>query len=458
MVFTTYIFVFYFLPIVLAFYYFVPRLGGTAGLSSRGLAERQRDLALGQLCLLRLVEPLVCAADAGRHAGQLLVPLLVGRPGAGPRQALLRCDCGNCRHLSALAFFKYFTFFQANLNQVLSCSRRHGPRAEHRLAVGISFYTFHALSYTIDVYRGTAPPARSLVDFACTLPCFPQLVAGPIIRYNTVSDQLVAVPTRGRNSPPAWRCFHSGSPRRFCWPIRWARSPTLAFGADRWRPRTPGSAQRPMRFRSIRLLRLFRHGRGAGPHVRLPVPEELQFTYQAESITDFWRRWHISLSTFLRDYLYIPLAETGSAPDARISISSWSCSWAACGTRQLDVRGLGRLPRRAPGLRAIAGQAERVSPSAAAGPDRDNLRARIVLLGALRSATITEAIRFFGAMFGGGGAGVGSLVLPAQLYGQGSLIHMRPARWCGVAHPGPRLVEKITWARRRSSTLCSALR
>ncbi len=129
---------------------------------------------------------------------------IIGLPGIGRRLSFWVATGAIVVSLSTLGFFKYFLFFEENLNQALAWFGAGTVRVlAITLPIGISFYTFHALSYTIDVYRGTAPPVRSFIDFACYISLFPQLVAGPIIRYNTVADQLVS-------RTHTWEKFGSG--------------------------------------------------------------------------------------------------------------------------------------------------------------------------------------------------------------------------------------------------------
>ena len=254
MVFTTYIFVFYFLPIVLAVYYLLlgsARLGGASVHSTSYLLNCFLLVASyffygwrnPWLILLMLFVTIV----------NYCCGIVIGKPGASPRWKFWAVTAGITISLGVLAFFKYFMFFQTNLNHVLAWFGADTVRVlEIVLPMGISFYTFHALSYSIDVYRGKAPPVRSFVDFACYIALFPQLVAGPIIRYNTVADQLVARSHSLERFSSGVSLFASwDSPRRSCWPIRWAGPPTPPSAPSRSAPRTPGSACWPTPSRFI---------------------------------------------------------------------------------------------------------------------------------------------------------------------------------------------------------------
>ena len=120
-----------------------------------------------------------------------VVDALPGENPASPRQRKAAVIISAITNLSLLGFFKYFVFAQANLNMILHLFGKETFQImKIVLPSGISFYTFQSMSYTIDVYRGQAKPARSLLDFACYVSLFPQLIAGPIVRYRDLADQL----------------------------------------------------------------------------------------------------------------------------------------------------------------------------------------------------------------------------------------------------------------------------
>ena len=241
--------------------------------------------------------------------------------------------CAIVVSLGTLGFFKYFLFFEANLNQVLAWFGAGTVRVlAITLPIGISFYTFHALSYTIDVYRGTAPPVRSFIDFACYIALFPQLVAGPIIRYNTVADQLVSRSHTWEKFASGVTLFILGFAKKILLANPMGRVADAAFDAqslstpDAWFGALAYAFQIYFDFSGYSDMAI-----GLGRMIGFEFLKNFDSPYQAESITDFWRRWHISLSTFLRDYLYIPLGGNRKGPGAPTSTSSSSCFWAGCG-------------------------------------------------------------------------------------------------------------------------------
>src|SRR6266704_3515355 len=218
-----------------------------------------------------------------------------------------------CMNLSMLGFFKYGNFLLQNFQWLLA---RLGivyqpPQLDILLPVGISFYTFHSLSYTLDIYRGVLRPTKSLRDFILAVSFFPQLVAGPIVRAGDFLPQLLH-PPRLKNGQFLWGLalmtlglfqkivladtMLSGSADRvFDYP-----GPLIAL--DSWAGVLAFAGQIFFDFAGYSLCAI-------GPALTLGfhLKDNFRFPYAAIGFSDFWRRWHISLSTFLRDYLYIPL-------------------------------------------------------------------------------------------------------------------------------------------------------
>src|SRR5688572_29737523 len=186
MVFSTQIFLFYFLPIVLVGNYLLPVRfrNGFLTLVSYVFYGWWNPWFSGLMFLSTLID---------WFAGVLMTA-----QGATParRKAVLLLSITS--NLTLLGFFKYFMFAQENVNRLLlSIGREPLPFVEIVLPVGISFYTFQSMSYAIDLYRGNATRARSLADFTCFVALFPQLIAGPIVRYQDIADQLVVRPQKG---------------------------------------------------------------------------------------------------------------------------------------------------------------------------------------------------------------------------------------------------------------------
>jgi alginate O-acetyltransferase complex protein AlgI len=317
MVFTTYLFVFYFLPLVLLVYYSL--LG-----SGRGLGAAVGGVSLALNAFLLLVSyifygwwnPWFIPLMLGITVVNYLCGRIIGRPEAGPRLRYWGVTTAIVLSLVMLGFFKYFMFLEINLNHLLGWLGADPVRVlEITLPMGISFYTFHALSYSVDVYRGTAPPARSFVDFACYIALYPQLVAGPIIRYNTVADQLVGRSHTWEKFASGVALFVLGFAKKTLLANPMGRVADAAFNAqalqtpDAWFGALAYAFQIYFDFAGYSDMAV-----GLGRMIGFEFMKNFDAPYQAESITEFWRRWHISLSTFLRDYLYLPLGGNRKGP------------------------------------------------------------------------------------------------------------------------------------------------
>jgi alginate O-acetyltransferase complex protein AlgI len=217
-----------------------------------------------------------------------------------------------CTNLGTLAFFKYFDFFITSAATLLAWLGL--PASLHTLniilPVGISFYTFHSMSYTIDVYRGKMRAVSSLLDVAAFIGFFPQMVAGPIVRASAFLPQLQTLRKFSDvDVRAALVLFLTGFIKKAC------IADSVAPIVDRYFAApgnfTAGSGWVAITFYSIQVYCDFSgYTDMAIASARLlgyELPVNFRFPYFAESISDFWHRWHISLSSWLRDYLFIPL-------------------------------------------------------------------------------------------------------------------------------------------------------
>src|SRR5438876_8167556 len=225
-----------------------------------------------------------------------------------------------CMNLSMLGFFKYGNFLLENFQWLVARIGivYHPPHLDILLPVGISFYTFHSLSYTLDIYRGVLQPTRSLRDFILAVSFFPQLVAGPIVRAGDFLPQLVR-PQPLRTGQFLWwlalmtlglfekivlaDTMLSGSADR----VFDYAGPLVAL--DSWAGVIAFAGQIFFDFAGYSTCAI-----GAALTLGFHLKDNFRFPYAAIGFSDFWRRWHISLSTFLRDYLYIPLCGNQVAP------------------------------------------------------------------------------------------------------------------------------------------------
>src|SRR5215831_1646183 len=179
MVFTTHIFLFYFLPLFLAVYFSLPR------------ALRNLWITVASYVFYGWWQPWFVCLMMFTTVMDFIWGKVITRPGATAAQRKLAVGACVATNLTLLGFFKYYMFAAETLNQLRSAVGAEPFRVlTVVLPIGISFYTFHSLTYIIDLYRGHATPAKSFTDFSAFVALFPDLVAGPIIRYKTLAQQL----------------------------------------------------------------------------------------------------------------------------------------------------------------------------------------------------------------------------------------------------------------------------
>jgi len=220
-------------------------------------------------------------------------------------------------NLGILGFFKYFNFFVESLEGVFGTFGIHGGTLLVILPIGISFYTFQTLSYTIDVYRGRLEPCRSFFDFALFVAFFPQLVAGPIVRASDFLPQLASSARMSWHGAfLGFRQFTIGMFKKVFIADHIALFVDCVFEnagvfgpASTWLAVLAYGLQIYCDFSGYSDMAI-----GTARIMGYSLPTNFRLPYLATSVTDFWHRWHISLSTWLRDYLYIPLGGNRKGP------------------------------------------------------------------------------------------------------------------------------------------------
>ncbi len=237
------------------------------------------------------------------------VGLALGRTPRRPRLLLVTSVVAN---LGILGVFKYFDFFARSAAELLATLgvQLHPVTLDVVLPVGISFYTFQSLSYTVDVYRGTLTPERSFLRFALYVAFFPQLVAGPIVRARDFLPQLERDGRpRGRDLAPGLFLFAVGLFKKIVLSDHVARVSDRVFEEHATMP--PWIVAFGVVCYAFQIYLDFSGysdmAIGSARILGFRIPRNFRLPYLATSPRDFWRRWHISLSTWLRDYLYIPL-------------------------------------------------------------------------------------------------------------------------------------------------------
>ena len=297
MVFTTYVFIFYFLPLFLALYYSLPR--------------RWRNLwiTLASYVFYGWWEPWFVGLMLLTTVMDFLWGRVITRPGATRRQQQLAVAACVVTNLSFLGFFKYYMFAAETLNRLLATVGAEPFRVlQVVLPIGISFYTFHSLTYIIDLYRGHATPAKSFTDFSAFVALFPDLVAGPIIRYKTLAAQLASREHTLPRFATGIAIFVLGFAKKILLANPAGEVADAVFNAaqpgvvDAWFGVLAYAVQIYFDFCGYSDMAV-----GLGRMLGFEFPRNFDAPYRAESITEFWRRWHVSLSSVLRDYLYFPL-------------------------------------------------------------------------------------------------------------------------------------------------------
>jgi alginate O-acetyltransferase complex protein AlgI len=329
MVFSSHIFLFYFLPLVLCVYYLLPFKARTAliAIASYVFYGWANPLwavimffgsSVDYLCGIALLR-----LSRVRDDGPL--PPLLGPEVPRTRGMKWVLTLSIATNLGLLAIFKYTGFAAENLNAL---ARVFGlpellPVLHLVLPVGISFYTFKAMSYAIDVYRGDARPMRRFTDYMCFEAFFPDLVAGPIIRYAAMEEQMRLRDHTADKFARGIAFFALGMTKKILLANPMGHIADTAFAAgglhalDAWVGIVAYAFQIYFDFSGYSDMAV-----GLALMLGFVLIQNFDAPYKSRSITEFWRRWHISLSTWLRDYLYIPLGGNRRG-EARTYLNLW---------------------------------------------------------------------------------------------------------------------------------------
>ena len=297
MVFSSLIFLFAYLPTVLLIYFVTPQKG--------------KNLALFLLSLFFYAwgEPIYVLLMLASITLAFFFGLIIGEyRKEKPRVAKLFTILSVSVSLSFLLFFKYYNFFAQNLSRlpVVSIPTVAGLA----LPIGISFYTFQIISYTVDVFRGECMAQKNYINFGAYVTLFPQLIAGPIVRYTEIDEQLISRRETVDDFAAGILRFVVGLAKKVL------LGDALAAGFVYFQDSvavvpTVTSAWLTVILYSLHLYYDFSGysdmAIGLGRMFGFHFPENFNYPYISKSITEFWRRWHISLSSWFREYVYIPL-------------------------------------------------------------------------------------------------------------------------------------------------------
>ena len=307
MLFSSIPFLYYFLPCVVGLYFVVPKKLKNAVLLVASLifyawGEPKYVFLMIASILTGYVSGLWIEAFCHDRTAGDIEAVERGKKRKGAKWVL---TVGVGLQLSLLLYFKYADFFIGNINAVTGLSV---PLLRLALPIGISFYTFQMLSYLVDVYRGEVPAQRNVLRLAVYIAMFPQLIAGPIVRYSQIAGQLAERTHSTENFALGVRRFVLGLAKKvlianvlgeLCEIFKASEDKAVLFF---WLYGVAFALHIYFDFSGYSDMAI-----GLGRILGFHFPENFQYPYISKSVTEFWRRWHMSLGIWFRDYVYIPL-------------------------------------------------------------------------------------------------------------------------------------------------------
>ncbi len=296
MVFSSLLFLFIYLPVVLAIYYITP------------LKWRNLMLLIANLIFYGWGEPVYIVIMFASILIDYTHGLLVEKYRAEDKKARAFVISSMVFNLALLFFFKYYDFMADQLRVLPGLGGL--PRLNVPLPIGISFYTFQTMSYTVDVYRGQARAQRSIVSFGTFVTLFPQLIAGPILQYRDLDEQLTSREHSAARFASGVRIFTVGLAKKvllansigMLWDVYRQMPLSSLTTAGAWLGVLAFTFQIYFDFSGYSDMAV-----GLGRMFGFEFMRNFDYPYISRSITEFWRRWHISLGSWFRNYLYIPL-------------------------------------------------------------------------------------------------------------------------------------------------------
>lgn len=293
MLFSSIPFLFYFLPCVFVLYFLVP------------MRWKNTVLLLASLFFYAWGEPKFVVFMLASIVQGYVLARLVEKYRADRRRAKLFLTLSLVFSLGLLGYCKYADFFLSGFNALTGL---HIPLLRVALPIGISFYTFQILSYVVDVYRGDVKAQRNFIDLTAYVAMFPQLIAGPIVRYSDIASQLEHRTHSLADVAAGARRFVLGLGKKVLLAnVFYELITTFKASGDRsvlfyWLYAAACVLNIYFDFSGYSDMAI-----GLGRIFGFRFPENFRYPYLSGSITEFWRRWHISLGSWFRDYLYIPL-------------------------------------------------------------------------------------------------------------------------------------------------------
>ena len=292
MVFSSLYFLYIFLPVVLILYYALPRT-----------SVRNCILLLASIIFYAWGEPVYVFLMIFSILINYVLGLDIAR--SGKIRKRVQFVVAVLINLGLLGFFKYYGFVVENINALAGL---HLRVRELALPIGISFYTFQILSYIIDVYRGQVAAQKNLIRFALYVTMFPQLIAGPIVRYDDIEQQLTSRNITLARFAKGCERFILGLGKKVLLANNLGQLSDAVFALETrpalaaWLGLIAYAMQIYFDFSGYSDMAI-----GLGDMLGFTFLENFRYPYLSKSITEFWRRWHISLGTWFREYVYIPL-------------------------------------------------------------------------------------------------------------------------------------------------------
>jgi len=290
-------FLYYFLPITLILYFLTPMPKGSPRF-------RNLTLLLVSLVFYAWGEPKYVFLMVGQCAAAWVFSLLINKY-RGQKIATVFMLISIAVSLSGLLYFKYANFFVNNINNITGAEI---PLVKLLMPIGVSFYTFQFISYTVDLYKGKIEVQRNVLDFSTYVALFPQLIAGPIVRYSDVANDLVKREQSVARFAMGARRFILGLGKKMLLANLFGELVEIYKSSGNqsvlfvWIYLVAYTLQIYFDFSGYSDMAI-----GLGHIFGFKLPENFNYPYIADSITNFWRRWHMSLSSWFRDYIYIPL-------------------------------------------------------------------------------------------------------------------------------------------------------
>ncbi|MGP4060945.1 MBOAT family O-acyltransferase [Halobacillus sp. H74] len=311
MVFSNLVFLFCFLPIILMAYFISPK------------PIKNIILLIASLFFYAWGEPVYIFLMLFSIHMNYFLGRMIGKDTARKKAYLALAIIGN---VAILGYFKYADFFITNVNRLFNTSLE---LTELPLPIGISFFTFQAMSYVIDVYRKQVEPQKNLISLALYISFFPQLVAGPIVRYNTINEQLMKRKVTLDKFSDGVRRFIIGLAKKVLLANAFGEVADGVFTsstddlslATAWIGILAYTLQIYFDFSGYSDMAI-----GLGKMFGFDFLENFNFPYISLNVTEFWKRWHISLGAWFRDYVYIPLGgnRKGGAKTIRNLLIVWT--------------------------------------------------------------------------------------------------------------------------------------